>query len=571
MSDILFTCPKCSKNLAMDDIGAGKTIKCPDCQALIIAPNPTIFFSCASCACDLSAPAELNGQVRDCPNCRKEVLVTAKKSVCPLVCPHCLTDLQIDKDALDDLNETTIQCIKCNAVISLSENESIDIPENSKEDACHKICSVCGLRNYQDSEVCDLCEASLSSPSTIQTEKLCPKCHTSALSFDAVFCMKCGSSLVEDEISENPNKADSKSEKQGVGRPEAHESSRLKLKHVKPNDISYGVQNGGSTGAHNTDENQEWDCPDCSESLEVGAVVCVNCGLDLRTGKKIMMVSPSLRPEATNIAKLLFISILGLLLLVAVVANYRSLLPRNSSSGQSQSETKVMQAQHQQENAALTPDQQIADAVRRAEKARTYEESIPILKSVLSSFPNASNAETARSLLIRLEKEYEAATRSRLGETVEQCDERYGNPTRTGSMGGWASWVPHTSRWYTRDGIKISIHFVEGRASSIKYSGRSNIFTTDKAVQLLNSNTQGYRWSDPVKVAELAEIDISGGHIEWYRADGGLAQLTTFRCVDDDSLETCLEVRAPDIYPSTTHQNQALFQKYTQQGDIRGL
>jgi len=39
MTDHLFICPNCSKNLVIDDKEASKTIKCPNCQTPIVAPN----------------------------------------------------------------------------------------------------------------------------------------------------------------------------------------------------------------------------------------------------------------------------------------------------------------------------------------------------------------------------------------------------------------------------------------------------------------------------------------------------------------------------------------------------
>lgn len=317
-------------------------------------------------------------------------------------------------------------------------------------------------------------------------------------------------------------------------------------------------------------------CKYCGAQHAPDAVFCVGCGRNLRTGNPIQARVERSNRNAPPSQPIISTGAVLLLIVLAgggyFIWQHMTRTPSPPVVRASQPPPQPQQPQNQQENAAPSPDQQITDAVRRAENARTYDEAIPLLKSVLSSFPNASNADKARSLLIRLEHEYEAATRSRLGETVQQCDERYGSPTRTGSSQGNEYWVPSTSRSYSRDGIDISINFVNGRASRISYTGRRNIFTTDKAVQLLNSNTQGYRWSDAVKIAGSLEIDISGGHIEWYRADGGMANLTTFRNdMGDGSVLTCLEVFSPDIRPGMARQYQALFQKYTQQGDIRGL
>jgi hypothetical protein len=37
---------------------------------------------------------------------------------------------------------------------------------------------------------------------------------------------------------------------------------------------------------HHGDDDQGWDCPSCGESSPHGAVICVNCGYDKRTGRR---------------------------------------------------------------------------------------------------------------------------------------------------------------------------------------------------------------------------------------------------------------------------------------------
>jgi len=39
-TDIVFDCPQCGKNLAIEERGAGMTITCPDCQNTIQVPYP---------------------------------------------------------------------------------------------------------------------------------------------------------------------------------------------------------------------------------------------------------------------------------------------------------------------------------------------------------------------------------------------------------------------------------------------------------------------------------------------------------------------------------------------------
>lgn len=56
--------------------------------------------------------------------------------------------------------------------------------------------------------------------------------------------------------------------------------------------------------------------------------------------------------------------------------------------------------------------------------------------------------------------------KSRLGETIAQCDQRYGRSDITGtvsSAGNPLCIVPYTLRHYDKDGIKITVFFVDGK------------------------------------------------------------------------------------------------------------
>jgi len=145
MADILFTCPKCSKNLTIDDKGAGRAVKCPDCGYIIVVPRPEIFFDCPACNCNLSAPHSPLDSVRDCPNCHEQLNVPASVSEeQELTCPKCDTALPLDARF----------CVKCGYPLNIQ---------------------------FQPLKVAS-------------REKSCPYCDD-VISADSVFCVNCKTDL----------------------------------------------------------------------------------------------------------------------------------------------------------------------------------------------------------------------------------------------------------------------------------------------------------------------------------------------------------------------------------------
>ena len=43
--DVIFNCPKCEQELAVDSTGAGTEINCPSCNALIVIPAPELVVN----------------------------------------------------------------------------------------------------------------------------------------------------------------------------------------------------------------------------------------------------------------------------------------------------------------------------------------------------------------------------------------------------------------------------------------------------------------------------------------------------------------------------------------------
>jgi len=159
MSDLLFTCPNCSINLAANDRGEGKTINCPDCQTTTVIPKPSIFFKCPSCNCELSAPYELAGKNRDCPNCQKQFPIPYSNAPgYKLTCPSCKVIIDIDDGDYSELSETTIECPECKGEISVPKliPSSSRLQLKSKATTGRK-CSSCGQGINEDAVLCINC------------------------------------------------------------------------------------------------------------------------------------------------------------------------------------------------------------------------------------------------------------------------------------------------------------------------------------------------------------------------------------------------------------------------------
>ena len=79
-ANIYFICP-CGKHLAVDDAGAGKKLKCPDCGATVTVPIPNVHWKC-SCGSIMLAPDYLSGKTVKCYECKtKHQVPVADKPV----------------------------------------------------------------------------------------------------------------------------------------------------------------------------------------------------------------------------------------------------------------------------------------------------------------------------------------------------------------------------------------------------------------------------------------------------------------------------------------------------------
>ena len=257
MSDLLFTCPKCSKHLAIDNKGSGSTIKCPDCNATVNVPHAKAFFKCQACHCDLSAPQGLEGNVFKCPECDVDIVVpkTPKTSG--------VSEGKVCSKCGNEEPDSSLFCKECGTTLSPKIST-----QNNK-------CQNCGNNNESDATFCGECGIALTPSSIPHTGKTCPKCRAKIPTPNAFICMSCGHNLRTVNLSQPPLPVRNELKL----KPLVQEGIRLKPNAHK---LVYGEQHEIASAS----------CPYCGNPLPAVAAICVHCGTDLRTGKKLRMMTP---------------------------------------------------------------------------------------------------------------------------------------------------------------------------------------------------------------------------------------------------------------------------------------
>jgi len=75
MTDLLFKCPTCGVNLAVDASSRGQVMSCSACGASIQVPMPDIAFRCEKCQTTLCAARDQAGNIFECSECSAQVTV----------------------------------------------------------------------------------------------------------------------------------------------------------------------------------------------------------------------------------------------------------------------------------------------------------------------------------------------------------------------------------------------------------------------------------------------------------------------------------------------------------------
>jgi hypothetical protein len=219
-----------------------------------------ILFTCPNCRKPLAVDAKGAGMTVACTDCHKGIVVPApsvfflcpschgslsasedlfmasrdcptcgiellvpKEGRDPSKCPHCAADLGIDEGGIKELVRKKVQCLQCDMMVELT-------PTYAR-----------------------------SGESLLPANRECAKCRTVSPP-DAKFCMKCGTPV---------------GDKDGM---------------------SVDGDRSPDPQATTTTESQQQDqpspttpktCPSCSSHMTEDAVICVQCGTDLRTGTKV--------------------------------------------------------------------------------------------------------------------------------------------------------------------------------------------------------------------------------------------------------------------------------------------
>ena len=126
MTDVLFKCWKCSKNLAVSTRRIGQTYPCPSCEQPLMVPDSTIFYNCHSCNWGLCSPANHQGERLSCPNCATILVVPADNSAemnsrdsVKIRCIRCHQGMVFDMDHYQELVGRTVDCLTCSRKIPI--------------------------------------------------------------------------------------------------------------------------------------------------------------------------------------------------------------------------------------------------------------------------------------------------------------------------------------------------------------------------------------------------------------------------------------------------------------------
>ena len=171
MSEVIFKCPSCSKNLCAGDTLIGRSFNCPTCQNKVTLPEPDFSFNCPSCNNELSSQKSMVGETFDCPSCEQGFTIPSsgrlftqllKQKTISITCPSCSVELELENSYYKEMEGKTIDCPECNKAIPIS---STTAPK----------------------------KLSIAHPQ-IPTTPRCPGCKVE-MPKDAVICIHCGMDL----------------------------------------------------------------------------------------------------------------------------------------------------------------------------------------------------------------------------------------------------------------------------------------------------------------------------------------------------------------------------------------
>ncbi len=182
MSDLLFQCSVCKRNLAVNTSLLGRRFVCPQCQTKIHAPKPEIVFPCNSCGTELYAPMKLSMHDFECPNC-EQIITIPELSI--IICPHCNVQIELGKDYYMELAGDVLECPECSATVNVPPLPGVSNTPQKKTGLPKGF----GHKTMKLDDIMDN-----SSPAEALNKHKCPYCgsKTYALQDNSFVCKACG-------------------------------------------------------------------------------------------------------------------------------------------------------------------------------------------------------------------------------------------------------------------------------------------------------------------------------------------------------------------------------------------
>ncbi|MCK5528564.1 MAG: hypothetical protein KAI74_02675 [Kiritimatiellae bacterium] len=182
MSDLLFKCSECKRNLAVNTSLLGRRFVCPQCQEKIQAPDPEIIFSCPECGSKLCSALTLASKTFECPKCEKNITIP-KSSI--VTCQACDEQIKLSADDYATLAGKNIECPKCTKTVNVPCMPGMDKKERKKKSGLPA-----GFGN-KTMRLDDL--ISISEPIKKLNAKKCPYCESDVniLQDNSYICTKC--------------------------------------------------------------------------------------------------------------------------------------------------------------------------------------------------------------------------------------------------------------------------------------------------------------------------------------------------------------------------------------------
>ncbi len=122
MSEVIFKCPSCSKNLCAGDARIDDSFNCPTCQNKVTLPEPDFIFNCPSCNSEFSSQKSMVGETFDCPSCEHGFTIPSsgklfirplKQKTISITCPSCSVELELENSYYKEMEGKTIDCPEC--------------------------------------------------------------------------------------------------------------------------------------------------------------------------------------------------------------------------------------------------------------------------------------------------------------------------------------------------------------------------------------------------------------------------------------------------------------------------